>query len=253
MRPESGSGDGAFNPRTMLLVTAIGSLAFIAVLVLGAYAPDLRSGHNGGSHALSNAATGFGGLVQLAEATGRKPVIIRAVADLKNEDLAVDHPGQIQAPISARSSTRAARGRRWSSCRSGRRFPSRNHPGWVRVARLAFPGDPEQVLAPGLELRIARSKGHGEPLRNLGPAVPKDLQFLAPAVVQSMTGRGLKPLITTPAGEIVLGQVGARNLYVLSDPDLINNHGMGDQRQARSALALLDYLNRPIRNRCCST
>jgi hypothetical protein len=30
---------------------------------------------------------------------------------------------------------------------------------------------------------------------------------------------------------------------VLADPDLINNHGMGDERQARSALALLDYLN----------
>ena len=38
-----------------MIVTAIGSLAFIAMLVLGAYAPDLRSGHNGGSHALSNA------------------------------------------------------------------------------------------------------------------------------------------------------------------------------------------------------
>jgi len=242
MRPESGSGDGAFNPRMMLLVTAIGSLAFIAVLVLGAYAPDLRSGHNGGSHALSNAATGFGGLVQLAEETGRKPVIIRAVADLKNEDLAVITPEDGSANLSKILDARGPRATlvvlpKWST------FPDQNHPGWVRVARLAFPGDPEQVLAPGLELRIKRSKGHGEPLRNLGPAVPKDLQFLAPAVVQSMTGGGLKPLITTPAGEIVLGQVGARNLYVLSDPDLINNHGMGDQRQASSALALLDYLN----------
>ena len=43
------------------------------MLVLGAYAPDLRSGHNGGAHALSNAATGFSGLVRLAEATGRNP------------------------------------------------------------------------------------------------------------------------------------------------------------------------------------
>ena len=47
-----------FNPRAMLIVVAIGAVAFIAMLVLGAYAPDLRSGRNGGSHALSNAATG---------------------------------------------------------------------------------------------------------------------------------------------------------------------------------------------------
>jgi hypothetical protein len=30
---------------------------------------------------------------------------------------------------------------------------------------------------------------------------------------------------------------------VLSEPDLINNHGMGNEQQARSALFLLDYLN----------
>ena len=56
-----------FNPRAMLIVVAIGAVAFIAMLVLGAYAPDLRSGRNGGSHALSNAATGFSGIVRLAE------------------------------------------------------------------------------------------------------------------------------------------------------------------------------------------
>src|SRR5438034_68636 len=60
------AGAGAFNARTMLLITAIGTLAFIAMLVLGAYAPDLRSGHNGGSHALSNAATGLSGLARHA-------------------------------------------------------------------------------------------------------------------------------------------------------------------------------------------
>ena len=54
----------------MLLITSIGVFAFIAMLVLGAYAPDLRSGRNGGAHALSNAASGFSGLVRLAEATG---------------------------------------------------------------------------------------------------------------------------------------------------------------------------------------
>src|ERR1700745_945236 len=85
-------GEGAFNPKTMLLITAIGALAFIAMLVLGAYAPDLRSGRNGGAHALSNAATGFSGIVRLARETDRNPTIVRAVADLRNENLAVITP-----------------------------------------------------------------------------------------------------------------------------------------------------------------
>src|SRR5207253_4312061 len=90
--PSTEGADGAFNARTMLLITAIGALAFIAMLVLGAYAPDLRSGHNGGSHALSNAATGFSGIVRLADQTGRNPAIVRAQDELKDEDLAVITP-----------------------------------------------------------------------------------------------------------------------------------------------------------------
>src|SRR5437764_1113696 len=42
--------EGTFRPATMLLVVAIGILAFVAMLVLGAYAPDMRSEHNGGTH-----------------------------------------------------------------------------------------------------------------------------------------------------------------------------------------------------------
>src|SRR2546423_8474996 len=89
---QRGDASGAFNARTMLLITAIGTLAFIAMLVLGAYAPDLRSGRNGGSHALSNAATGLSGLVRLADATGRNPEIVRVLPDLDREDLAVITP-----------------------------------------------------------------------------------------------------------------------------------------------------------------
>jgi hypothetical protein len=236
------SEDGAFNPRTMLLVTAIGALAFIAVLVLGAYAPDLRSGKNGGSHALSTAATGFGGLVRLTEETGRNPIVIRAVDELKNEDLAVITPEDGSTDLRKILKARGPRTTlivlpKWST------LPDQNHPGWVRVLRLGYPDDPERVLAPDVKLKIKRSKGHGEPLQNLDPAAPKDVRFLAPAVVQSISGSAIKALITTPTGDIILGQVGNRNLYVLSEPDLINNHGMGDERQARAALALLDYLN----------
>ena len=236
------SEESTFNPRTMLLVTAIGALAFIAVLVLGAYAPDLRSGHNGGSHALSNAATGFGGLVRLVEETGRNPVIVRAVGDLKNEDLAVITPEDGGTDLSKILESRGPRTTlivlpKWQT------LPDQNHAGWVRVAGLRYPSDPERVLAPDVKLKIKRTKGHGEPLQMLDPAAPKDLQFLAPAVIQSISGSDLRALITTATGEIVLGQIGNRNLYVLSEPDLINNHGMGDERQARAALALLDYLN----------
>lgn len=236
------SADGPFSARTMLLITAIGAFAFIAMLVLGAYAPDLRSGRNGGAHALSNAATGFSGLVRLARDTGRNPRVVRAVADLNNEDLAVVTPDDASANLSKILATRGPRSTliilpKWLTGADD------THVGWVRVQRLDYPQDPEGVLAPEVKLTVARSKGHGEALVNNQSLMGPDVQFRAPAVVQTISGNSLQPMISTPEGKIVLGRVGTRNLYVLGDPDLLNNHGMGSETQARSALALLDTLN----------
>jgi hypothetical protein len=234
--------DGPFNARTMLLVTAIGILAFIAMLALGAYAPDLRSGRNGGTHALSNAATGFSGLVRLAEATGRNPVIVRSEAELQSEDLAVITPDHGWTDLGHILDRRGPRATlivlpKWQTLADQQRS------GWVRVVGLLPPGDPGRMLAPATPLKIARQKRHGEPLLEVGLAAAADVHFLAPAVTQTMSSNQLQPLITTSDGRVVLARVGGRSLYILSDPDLINNHGMGDERQARAALALLDFLN----------
>ena len=236
------AAEGAFNARTMLLITAIGTLAFIAMLVLGAYAPDLRSGRNGGAHALSNAATGYSGLVRLAGDTGRHPVIVRAEADLKNEDLAVITPDHGYTNLGKIISARGARVTlfvlpKWETA------ADQQKPGWVQVYGLLPPDDPGKTLAPADPLRVARSKSQREPLVNVDPNIPTDVNFLAPRVVQTMGGKGLKPLIATRAGGIVLGKVAHANFYVLSDPDLLNNHGLASEQQAHAALALLDYLN----------
>jgi hypothetical protein len=236
------SSEGAFNRGAMLLITAIGTLAFVGMLVLGAYAPDLRSGRNGGTHALSNAATGFSGLIRLAEATGRNPRIVRSVNDLESEDLAVITPDHGWINLSDILGKRGPRATlivlpKWDSA------PDKAKAGWVRVAGLLPPYDPGRTLAPGIPLDIAREKTRGEPLRTVHPAAPAELRFFAPRALQTMSNGQLKPIIVESSGRIVLGQVGSTPLYVLADPDLLNNHGMGDERQARAALAMLDFLN----------
>jgi len=236
------SAQGAFNARLMLVVTAIGVLAFMAMLVLGAYAPDLRSGHNGGSHALSNGATGFSGLVRLADATGQHPVIIRSTPDFDSEDLAVITPDHGWAQLGDILQRRGARATlvvlpKWES----QADPLKT--GWVRIAGLLSPDDPARTLVPTDPLVIRRDKSRGQPLRTVDPTAPSALAFLAPRVLQTMSGPRVKPLIVDGYGRVVLGQVGSGHLYVLADPDLINNHGMGDIRQARAAVALLQFLN----------
>ena len=69
------------------------------------------------------------------------------------------------------------------------------------------------------------------------------MQFFAPALMQTISNPKLKPLVTDRSGHILLGQVDDRPLYLLADPDLVNNHGMADERQAKAALAMLDFLN----------
>lgn len=231
-----------FNAATMVLITAVGVLAFIAMLVLGAYAPDLRSGHNGGAHALSNSATGFSGLVRLAEATGRNPRIVRQKDQLKDEDLAVITPDHGWADLTSLLEWRGPRATllvlpKWSTAADAKRT------GWVRVDGLLPASDPARALYPATPLWIGREHGNHQALKTVPFGAPHDLQFLAPAVVQWMKSDELTPLITDSEGHIVLGQLKSKRFYILADPDLLNNHGMGDERQAKAALALLDYLN----------
>ena len=236
------AADGAFNARTMLLITAIGALAFIAMLVLGAYAPDLRSGRNGGSHALSNGATGFSGIVKLVQETGRNPLIVRSDPDLQSEDLTVISPEHGWTDLSEVLGRRGARATllvlpKWDAA------PDKQRPGWVRVSGLLPAADPARTLYPATPFTIAREKTHGEPLRTLAAGAPAELQFLAPSVLQTVGSKDIEPLIVNARGAIVLGKLKRGQFYILADPDLLNNHGMGDERQARAALALLDFLN----------
>jgi hypothetical protein len=237
-----GGANGAFKPATIFLVVAIGILAFAAMLVLGAYAPDLRSGRNGGAHALSNAATGFSGIVQLARATGRNPLILRNEGFLDTEDLVVLTPESgvtDMTRILARRTTRPTLVvlPKWNT------VPDPRRTGWVRSQGLRPVDDPQRVLAPAHPLRVERRRSGGVRLRTIPGHAPKALQFTAPGALQTVSGPGLKPVVTDPDGRPVLVQFGDQPLYLLAEPDLLSNRGMADLRQAAAALAMLDFLN----------
>lgn len=245
-----------FNPVVVALMLALGILGFIGTFVLGAYAPDLRSGRNGGAHGLSNAATGYGGLVTLLNETGRNPRIIRDESQFIQAELVVLTPERGATPIDKATSARANKLTllvlpKWETA------ADRDHPGWVRATGVLPRFEPEGVMAPATKLTVRRRPGGGVTLRT-APGVPAELRVSAPRPVQAITASRshlekredgssyevdrLLPLVTDGRGGIVLGRFADRPWYVLADPDLIDNHGIADLGRARAAIALLDYI-----------
>lgn len=239
----SGRGvtDLSFTRKAALAITSVGVLAFIVMLVLGAYAPDLRSGRNGGAHALSNAVTGFSGIVRLAEAAGRSPQVIRDAADLESEDLMVITPEQGATDLTDILNERSSR----TTLLVLPKWLTQGDPqkqGWVRIAGIRPTDDTERVLAPAYDLDVRITRGSGM-LDTVPDHAPPELRFAAPNALQTIAGKDLRPLVVDGSGRIVLAQAGTQPFYILADPDLINNRGLRTERQARAALALLDFLN----------
>ncbi|MET4664242.1 hypothetical protein [Sphingomonas sp. PvP056] len=236
-----GAADSAFDVRTVAILIAVGIVAFLAMVVLGAYAPDLRSGRNGGAHALSNAAVGFGGIVRLAEATGRNPRIVRDPRLFNTENVVVLTPERADTDMTKVLAQRSVKPTlvvlpKWATTKDPQ------HSGWVNVAALLPEREPQGVLAPQYPLVVKRYRSGGRPLKGLA-WMPASMRFMAPRAVQTITGPGVRPLLTDAAGHVVLAQIGKHPFYVLADPDLLSNVGMRDAGQARAALDLLDWLN----------
>ena len=250
----SAVGEGRLlRPLTVAILLTVGIASFIGTLLMGAYAPDLQRDNGAGGHALSDAATGYSGLVRLAEATGRHPRVVRNVHQMATEDLVVATPPSGGVRIDPVLGPRRATPTlivlpKWRTSASEERR------GWVTVDALAEPGDPQGVLAPAATLELVRRPSGGRPLRTVEPLMT-GVAFVAPRPLQAIRaaratpGRGagaygaLEPLVTDEAGNIVVGRFSNRPLFVLADPDLLDNRGVHDARNAASALAMLDFMN----------
>lgn len=231
----------SFSSRAVALMLIIGALGFAGSLVLAAYAPDLRSGRNAGSHALSNAATGYAGIVELARATGRNPRVVRAEGGWRTDDLVVVTPEHGTVPMTEVMTARRGRTMlvvlpKWATAADDQ------VEGWVDVSGLLPAFDPVGVLAPATVMTIVRHRSGGRQLHVVHGA-PPSLAVSAPRPLQVMTSAALTPLVTDDAGRIVLGQITGTRTYILADADLLNNHGIRRLERARAALELLDFVN----------
>lgn len=238
----SGASHRVFDPRLVAGLIVAGLAAFGLFLVLLAYAGDFRAGRDGRPHALSHSAVGFSGVVKLIGLSGGRVETIRSQAGLEAGHLVVAtiEPGTSRKALDSLIAQREGMATlivlpKW------RVAPHPVKPGWVHAAGRVPPAVYEDVLpaigvgAVGLA-RPADRTGRG---RNWAETLSVPL----PMPVQTVAGKDLHPLLVAGDGAMVLAQVGDDPLYVLADPDLLNNKGLRDPAAAKGALDLLTMVN----------
>jgi hypothetical protein len=218
-----------------------------------AYAPEMRGGRDGRGHALSVSAIGFHGVVEMLRLTGGRERLIRDQADLDTEDLVV-------VALEPRFDFRllkkdgAAPDDRLASLIERRRgkatllvlpkwsvMPDPKKSGWVRSSGMHASALSEYLLRSLGSLSV--HQGDTELRVTRGSGVMGGVDVPLPSEVQAISGKGIQPLLATPGGRSILARRGEGPLYILADPDLLNNQAMKDPVRAKAALNMLAALN----------
>ncbi|MGD2131675.1 MAG: hypothetical protein PVI23_02720 [Maricaulaceae bacterium] len=239
----SDTGGGPFTFRVVITMVIVGVFSFAAFVVLSAFADDLRVPTDGGTHALSKSAVGYAGLVDLMERRGAPVVVqrgpvrdtegLRIVTPLRSVNAADEFPliqGEHTLVILPK----------WVAS------PNPLALGWV--SKLGVMSE-ERVAAAAPawagQLTVSRAEGAG-PARIL----PRDPEWNRAGPLrlgeiesfQTISGKSITPILAAPDGGIVLGFIAGTGTYILSDPDLMNTHGIGDPDTAWAAVQILDNL-----------
>lgn len=233
----AGAPSSPFTPRTVIIMIAAGLLAAAAFVVLLAYAPDLRSGRDGGAHPLSVGATGYHGIVELLGGVGTPTTLVRDEDGLASAGLLIVTLSPATDPEALKKIVGLRKGKatlyvlpKWST------IPASGHGGWVeRVGTNSLAAQELlNVLAPPLRVEESRpptaKPGQKPPPP---PAVDDVAQWLSGSPMTPWLLRGRKP---------VLASTGDGEMYILAEPDLLANHGLKDPRTAKVAVDVIEEM-----------
>ena len=246
MSGAAATNDG-FNPRLIAGVVVIGIVAFIALWALIALGPQISSGKDGGGHALSKAAPGYAGIVDLVERAGADVDLRRRVDTTRYDDhkpLLVLTPTHRTRPQEMTELLDAQGGHptlivlpKWQAGAIPGQAPK---PGWVSAG---FADTPPARLLPEAEfgkvkIEARASKAQPIPVNIAG----RSFTAYLPDNAQTVESDELDVLIAGPGGGSILAQLRGRDVYVLADPDLINNFAFASRDRARAGAMLIDAL-----------
>ena len=232
-----------FAPRTILALVLVGIVAFAGLTVLAAYAPELRGGEDGGAHALSKSAVGYAGLPILLKAMGT-PVTVSRLRPTKPSEAVVvltPNPGMAAKALQAypKGPITLIVLPKWMA------FPDPLRPGFVQKADLAPDfgvGDLLASYAP--KTAIGHRVGRTRPvLHGIGGPFGADVVLPLGDIdrLKTLSGDGWVPALVDEQGKAVLAySAKTPGIWVLADPDLLNNQGLASFANARAATTILE-------------
>jgi hypothetical protein len=241
--PGDASTVGPFTARTGLMIALVGAFAFCALAVLGAYAPDLRGGENGGAHALSRSALGYAGIVRALELEGDPVLVNRAPTERSGSAgllVVTPPPGADESNITGLgfSGPVLVILPKWLAP------PDPRHLGWVGKGVLIEPGMlPKTALM--ADAGLARARGVSRPLlRAVGRPFRLGVTIAEGPVdqLQTIVPRGWRSVLIDQTGATVLARDPDKPIFLLTDPDLMNTQGLKNFDTLASALTLLHSL-----------
>ena len=226
-----------FRPALVIGLIVAGLVSFAAFVMLLSWGGQAGGRSGGRGTALSVAAIGFKGLVDLTDDFYHTE-LVRSVDQLHSEDLVVI----ALEPQTERSQVERLLDQRydlptvlilpkWEVVRD----PERR--GWVRSLGPGLGGTAEQLLGEDIEVETLNARQSGGRARGYG--ILAGLSPPVPASTQIVQGRGFEPLLTTASGDMLVARYGDQPLYIVADPDLLNNHGIADAERARAAVQML--------------
>jgi hypothetical protein len=230
-----------FNPRLVYGLIAVGLIAFGALVLSVAYGPPARDGESRVDRAqmLSPSAVGYKALTRLI-GQFREARIISTGANLDDEALFVMAVGESTLPEDVEW-VRARREGRPTLIILPKWVTARHHERRDWVTLLGPGAGPSVARALGFQLRSAARPLPGQSAR--GADMLEGMTMPVPAFPQVIEGSDVTPIVSLPDGGALVARIGDQPLYVVADPDLLNNHRLGDPRVARAALALIDSLS----------
>lgn len=232
----------AFSPLTMVIVLVVGVTAFLGIALLSAYQPELRSGNDGGGHALSRGAIGFGALPVLLRETGVPVVLSRGVLNIAADDSllvltpspgtspdaleAVEHDGATLIVLP-----------KWAT------IEAREHRGWVTTVGTLPTNTSLDVLPEALREGTTLTQAAGT--TDLALRRPDGTAFGAAVRVENLrtlSGDAWIPVVVDAGNRPVVAMHSVTRDYVLADADLLSTHGLKSLDGARTAVAILDIV-----------